>query len=141
MAKIRTKTKINWGGFNPEIPNTIISTATELVKNENGCAFQIRDVAMLEHEVLDETGEVVSTYETEFQETRAPKNIPITSEQYDQLFNVSNQYMDFHYPNLTTLQREVKRLDVAFYLYFTTDFLDNGLCGYNTDSTDWEIVE
>jgi hypothetical protein len=141
MAKIRTKTKINWGGFNPNIQNTIISTATELVKNENGCTFQIRDVAMLEHDVLDESGEVVSTYETEFQETRQAKNVLIDSLQYDQLFQASNQYMDFHYPNLTILQREVKRLDVAFYLYFTADFLDNGLCGYNTNSIDWEIIE
>jgi hypothetical protein len=140
MAKIRTKTKINWGGFNPDIPNTIISTATELVKNENGCTFQIRDVAMLEHEVLDENGVVVSTYETEFQELRN-KQININSKQYEQLFQASNLYMDEHYPSFTTLQREVKRLDVAFYLHFTSDFLTGGKLGYGTEINDWKIVE
>jgi hypothetical protein len=140
MAKIRTKTKINWGGFNPEIPNTIVSTATELVKNENGCTFQIRDVAMLEHEVLDENNVVVSTYETEFQELRN-KQININSKQYEQLFQASNLYMDEHYPHLTTLRREVKRLDVAFYLHFTSDFLPGGKLGYGTEINDWQIVE
>jgi hypothetical protein len=140
MAKIRTKTKINWGGFNAEIQNTIICTATELVKNENGCTFQIRDVAMLEHNVLDESGKVVSTYETEFQELRN-KQININSEQYEQLFEASNLYMDEHYPKLNTLQREVKRLDVAFYLHFSSDFLPGGKLGYGTEINDWQIVE
>ena len=140
MAKIRTKTKINWGGFNPEIQNTIISTATELVKNENGCTFQIRDVAMLEHEVFDENGVVVSTYETEFQELRN-KQITINPEEYKQLFQASNSYMDEHYPNLNTIKREVKRLDVAFYLHFTSDFLQSGKLGYGTESKDWQIIE
>jgi hypothetical protein len=140
MAKIRTKTKINWGGFNPDIQNTIISTATELVKNESGCTFQIRDVAMLEHDVLDENGVVVSTYETEFQELRN-KQININSEQYEQLFQASNLYMDEHYPHLTTLQREVKRLDVAFYLHFSSDFLPNGSLGYGTEINNWQIVQ
>jgi hypothetical protein len=140
MAQIRTKTKINWGGFNPNIQNTIISTATELVKNENGCTFQIRDVAMLEHDVLDESGEVVSTYETEFQELRN-KQININSEQYEKLFQASNLYMNEHYPSLNTIQREVKRLDVAFYLHFTSDFLPSGKLGYGTEINDWKIVE
>jgi len=140
MAKLRTKTKINWGGFNPNMQNTIISTATELVKNENGCTFQIRDVAMLEHEVLDENEVVVSTYETEFQELRS-KQINISSEQYEQLFQASNLYMDEHYLKLNTLQREVKRLDVAFYLHFTSDFLPGGKLGYGTEINDWKIVE
>jgi len=140
MAKLRTKTKINWGGFNPEIQNTIISTATELVKNENVCTFQIRDVAMLEYKVLDESGVVVSTYETEFQELRN-KQITINSEQYEQIFQASNLYMDEHYPSFTTLQREVKRLDVAFYLHFTSDFLPGGKLGYGTESNDWQIIE
>jgi len=140
MAKIRTKRKINWGGFNPDIENTIISTATELVKNENGCTFQIRDVAMLEHEVLDESGKVVSTYDTEFQELRN-KQININPEEYEQLFQASNLYMDKHYPILNTIQREVKRLDVAFYLHFTFDFLPSGKLGYGTESNDWQIIE
>jgi len=140
MAKLRTKTKINWGGFNPEIQNTIISTATELVKNENVCTFQIRDVAMLEYKVLDESGVVVSTYETEFQELRN-KQITINPEEYEQLFQASNLYMDEHYPRFTTIQREVKRLDVAFYLHFTSDFLPSGKLGYGTEINDWKIVE
>jgi hypothetical protein len=140
MAKIRTKTKINWGGFNPEIQNTIISTATELLKNENGCTFQIRDVAMLEHDVLDESGKVVSTYETEFQELRN-KQIAINPEEYEQLFQASNLYMDEHYSNLNTIQREVKRLDVAFYLQFTSDFLPSGKLGYGTEINNWQIVQ
>ena len=140
MAKIRTKTKINWGGFNPNIQNTIISTATELVKNENGCTFQIRDVAMIEHEVLDENGKVTSIYETEFQELRN-KQININPEEYEQLFQASNLYMDKHYPILNTIQREVKRLDVAFYLHFTFDFLPSGKLGYGTEINDWQIVE
>jgi hypothetical protein len=95
---------------------------------------------MLEHDVLDENGVVVSTYETEFQELRN-KQININSEQYEQLFQASNLYMDEHYPSFTTLQREVKRLDVAFYLHFSSDFLPNGSLGYGTEINNWQIVQ
>lgn len=138
MGKIKTKQPIFWGGFDCSIANNIEITLTELSKNESGCTFGIRDVVMFPktHTGLDGIEE---TYEVGLFSTRE-KQLTITTEQYNGLYQQVELFMQNYYPGLTELEKELKRPSIGLLLFFCSDVLTNGKLGYNTEPTDWEIV-
>lgn len=133
MAKVITKTAINWGGFNPEIKNKVSIEMKEISRSEAGVNYQITDNILIEKQTED------GNFYHEIFCSQRNKTQNITSAQYDYLFALANSYIDTHYPAITQLEKDILLPKVALLLFVQTDLLPNGLCGYNTNPNDWEI--
>jgi hypothetical protein len=136
MAEIITKDPINWGGFDPSILNHVKISIDEIFRNENLVTFEITDKVLEKKSQTIE--DVVSYYYTDFCVTRK-KQIVISAVEYGFLHDSANAYIEAHYPTATTYERDNMRSEVALLLSFTTNLLDNGKCGYNTNPEDWKL--
>lgn len=146
MAKIRTKQPVAWGGFNPLILNNIEIEMTEVSKDSSGCKFEIKDVVLFpftqDEIIINQNGkEFIESIAYERPEIVIRcKQISISTERYNELHNAVDVYLNTCFPEITELEKELKKSAVGLFLYFTTDLLPNGKCGYNTNPIDWEIV-
>lgn len=133
MAKIRTKEKINWGGFDPSKLNHVEVEIKEVSKTSESVTFLIKDTVIGESEYIGENDEVLIS-EYPLQVIRE-KRFSVTMELYNQLFTAVELQIP---PQLTPFEKEELRPKLALLFYFRQDTLDNGLCGYNTEAEQWE---
>lgn len=134
MAKIRTKKKINWGGFNPSELNRLEVEMIEVSRISESVTFLIKDTVIGEQPYIGENEETLIS-EFPFQVIRE-KRFPISMETYNQLFTAVESQIP---SELTPFEKEILRPKLALLFYFNQDALENGLCGYNTTPSDWEI--
>jgi hypothetical protein len=139
MPEIITNRAVFWGGFNPEIANFIKISMKEIFRNAELVTFEIMDTILEEKEIISDDDEKKSTYFVPYCVTRH-KQIAINSSLYDELYRNSNAYIDKHFPNKTTFEKDNMRPEVALLISFTNSLLENGKCGYNTSSNDWTLL-
>lgn len=136
MAKIRTKNKINWGGFDSSKLNYVEVEIKEVNKTSESITFLVKDTVIAEQTYLGENDETLIS-EYPFQVIRE-KRFSVPMALYNQLYSeVESQIPS----ELTPFEKEKLRPKMALLFYFSSDTLENGLCGYNTNATDWEIWE
>ena len=135
MAKIRTTEKINWGGFNPSKLNHIEVEIKEVSKTSESVSFHIKDTVIGESQYIGDNDEVLIS-EYPFQVIR-DKRFSVPMELYNQLYLAVESQIP---PQLTHFEKEELRPKLALLFYFCQDTLDNGLCGYNTNPNQWQIV-
>ena len=138
MAKIITTEPINWGGFNSLILNKIQIELKELSRSSENVVYQVRDTAMVENTYIDDNN-IEQTYLVENSVIRN-KTLSISKDEYNTLFTNADAYTDATYPNLSVFEKEEIRPKVALLLYFQNDLLPNGLCGYNTQPSQWTLI-
>ena len=135
MAKIRTKEKISWGGFDPSKLNHVEVEIKEVAKTSESVTFLVKDTVIGEQTYLGENEETLIS-EYPFQVIRE-KRFSVPMELYNQLYSTVESQIPIE---LTPFEKEKLRPKMALIFYFCNDTLDNGLCGYNTTQNDWEIV-
>lgn len=140
MAKIRTKNRINWGGWNPFIKNFIEIEMLEIAKTENGVIFSIKDYVIAEKEYLGPNQETL-IHEYILQTIRDVRfNVSMTL--YNQLYEAVSQSMN---QELTPFEKDSLRPKMAFLMFFQNDKIiddnNNQFCLYGTQPNDWEIKE
>jgi site-specific DNA-adenine methylase len=135
MAKIRTKNKINWGGFDPSKLNHVEVEIKEVSKTSESVTFLVKDTVIGENEYIGENEETLIS-EYPFQVIRE-KRFSVPMELYNQLYSAVESQIP---TELTPFEKEQLRPKMALLFYFSNDTLANGLCGYNTTPNDWEIV-
>jgi hypothetical protein len=135
MEKIRTKNKINWGGYDPLFLNHVEIRMEKLYETVDSVLFNIKDVVIGEKKNLDANNiEIVSEYD--YQIIR-DKNVFIPITKYNELYLAIDSQLS---STLTPFEKEKIRPKLALLYYFTNDTISNGKCGYNTNSTNWKIV-
>lgn len=143
MAKLRTTEKINWGGSNPFINNFIEVEMKEIFVNDTLVKYQITDMVIGERTILNENQEEQIS-EFNLIEIRR-KTVDITPEVYQQMYDLADAHITANYENITRLEREILRPKVALWIYFTNDKIDDGngnlVCLYNTQPSQWQIIE
>lgn len=135
MTKIRTKEKINWGGFDPSKLNHVEVEIKEVSKTSESVTFLIKDTVIGEQSYIGENEETLIS-EFPFQVIRE-KRFSVPMAMYNQLFTAVESQIP---SELTPFEKESLRPKLALLFYFSQDTLENGLCGYNTTPSDWEIV-
>lgn len=140
MAKIRTKQKILWGGWNPFLKNRIEVEMKEISKSSTHITFKITDTVIGENVFKNENEEDVIS-EFPLQVIR-DKIFSVPMELYNQLYLAVEQMLS---SNLTPFEKEQLRPKLAFLFYFQNDKIvnpENGeeFCLYGLQPTDFEIV-
>ena len=135
MAKIRTTEKINWGGFAPSKLNHVEVEIKEVSKTSESVTFLIKDTVIGEREYIGENEEtLISEYPLQ---VIREKRFTVSMELYNQLF----QTVESQIPaELTPFEKEKLRPKLALLFFFCQDTLENGMCGYNTNPNQWQIV-
>ena len=149
MAKIRTKQKVNWGGWNPFQKNKIEFEMKEISKSATNVVFKITDTVIgeksYENKIFDEAGELVETEQivSEFPlQVIREKIFSVPMELYNQLYLAVEQLIP---AELTPFEKEQLRPKLAFLFYFQNDKIVNPeteeqFCLYGLQPTDFEIV-
>ena len=135
MAKIRTKEKINWGGFDPSKLNHVEVEIKEVSITSESVTFLIKDTVIGESEYIGENEEILIS-EYPFQVIRE-KRFSVPMELYNNLFTTVESQIPIE---LTPFEKEQLRPKLALLFYFCNDTLENGMCGYNTTPNQWQIV-
>lgn len=139
MAKIRSTTKLNWGGWNPFIQNFIEIEIQEVSKSDTQISFLVKDTVIGEQEYLGENNETLIN-EYPLQVIRE-KRFSVPMELYNQLYQAVESQMP---AELTPFEKEKLRPKLAFLYYFGTDkILDENqteFCLYGTQPNDWVII-
>ena len=138
MAKIRTKEKINWGGWNPFLKNRIEIEMIEISKSAEQVVFKITDKVIGEKIFKDDQdNDVISEYVL-LENPRKIFIVPI--DLYNQLYLGVEQFIP---ANLTPFEKEQLRPKLAFLFYFQNDKIydesQNEFCLYGTQPEDWDI--
>lgn len=140
MAKLRSKERISWGGWNPFVKNFIETEVQEISRTESEVLFQITDYIIGEREYV---GEAEQRLTSEFILLTIPrKRFAVPMDLYNNLYNMVEQ----EFPsNLTPFEREALRPRIAFLKFFQNDkiFDENGnsFCLWGTQPNQWEIVQ
>lgn len=139
MAKIRTKEKVNWGGWNPFLKNRIEIEMKEISKSATNVIFKITDTVIGENVYKNENDEdIISEFPLQVIREKI-FNVPM--ELYNQLYSAVEQFIP---AELTPFEKEQLRPKLAFLFYFQNDKIvdenQNEFCLYGLQPEDFEIV-
>ena len=149
MAKLRSTIEIDCFSYNRFVKKHIETEMTEKIEARTSTSrkFIIVDnaVELVSVPTYNEEMEVVgnSEYWGKIAEIRR-KEFTVDTDTFNQLYTYADSQITEI--TLTPLEREVKREEVAFFTYFTSDFLSNENSEvtnellYSTNPSNWEIV-
>jgi len=136
MIVIRTTEKINWGGRNPFINNVIEIEMSEILRDSSSITFNITDRVIIDTPVdslIPSRGSLVINN----------KRVIITVSEYNNLFQLADDYIKINNPDLSIFNREALRPSIALLLYFQNDKImdesNNEFCLYGTTPNQWEV--
>ena len=116
MAKLRTKEKVNWGGWNPFLKNKIEFEIREISKSATNVIFKITDTVIGENVFKDENdNDVISEFPLQ---VIREKTFNVPMELYNQLYLAVEQLIP---AELTPFEKEQLRPKLAFLFYFQND--------------------